>query len=199
MKYDDFTVTDARIITFFLPFSWLNRFFTLSLSPDILGNMDCHFSHLSMSASMDDIGALEPFIAHVSQQTGLEDRESKRLRLAVEEAVANVINHGQATTITLQASVEDSSAFLPPFGSKRPEVERPLGSSESQLVLTIDDDGLPFDPTADSPTDFSVPADQRPPGGLGIKFLHEMTDGLTYQRVEDHNILTIIKLINKNN
>ena len=156
-------------------------------------------SQLSMSASMDDIGTLEPFIAQVTKQAGIEGRDAKRLRLAVEEAVANVINHGQATTITLQVSVEDSSAFLPPFGSKRPEVERPLGSSESQLVLTIDDDGLPFDPTADSPTDFSVPADQRPPGGLGIKFLHEMTDGLTYQRVEDHNILTIIKLINKNN
>ena len=123
---------------------------------------------------MDDIGALEPFIAHVSQQTGLEDRESKRLRLAVEEAVANVINHGQATAITLQTSVEND-----------------------QLVLTIDDDGQPFDPTADSTTDFSVPADQRPPGGLGIMYLHKMTDGLAYQRVDGHNVLKIIKKTHK--
>ena len=127
-----------------------------------------------MSSSMDDIGALEPFISQAAQQAGLEDRETKRLRLAVEETVANVINHGQATAITLQASVEDN-----------------------QLVLTIDDDGQPFDPTAESTTDFSVPADQRPPGGLGIMYLHKMTDGLDYQRVDGHNRLRILKIKNK--
>ena len=125
---------------------------------------------MTMQASMDDIYRLEPFIAHAAQQAGLEERDAKRLRLAVEEAVANVINHGQATAITLQAAVEDS-----------------------QLVLTIDDDGLPFDPTTDSTTDFSVPADQRPPGGLGIMYLHKMADGLDYQRVDGHNILKIRK------
>ena len=136
------------------------------------GNGDS--SHLSMSASMDDIGALEPFIAQAAEQAGLDDREAKRLRLAAEEAVANVINHGEATVITLHAAVEDS-----------------------QMVLTIDDDGQPFDPTADSTTDFSVPADQRPPGGLGVMYLHKMTDGLVYQRVDGHNVLKIIKTIHK--
>ena len=64
---------------------------------------------------------------------------------------------------------------------------------DSQLVVTIDDDGQPFDPTADSTTDFSVPADERPPGGLGIMFLHKMTDGLEYQRLDGHNVLRIMK------
>ena len=131
-------------------------------------------THLSMSASMDDIGALEPFISHAAQKAGLEYKETKQLRLAVEEAVANIINHGQSTAITLQASVKDN-----------------------HLLLTIDDDGQPFDPTVDSTTDFSVPADQRPPGGLGIMYLHKMTDGLDYQRVDGHNILKIIKTIHK--
>ena len=127
-------------------------------------------SHLSMRASMDDIACIEPFITHIAKQAGMEGREAKRLRLAVEEAVANIINHGQATTIKLQATMVDN-----------------------QLVLTIDDDGQPFDPTGDSATDFSVPADERPPGGLGIMFLHEMTDGLEYQRIDGHNVLKIIK------
>ena len=129
-------------------------------------------SHLTMSASMDEIDRLAPFISHVAEQAAMEGREAKRLRLAVEEAVANIINHGQATTITLQATMDDN-----------------------QLVLTIDDDGQPFDPTGDSATDFSVPADERPPGGLGIMFLHEMTDGLEYQRIDGHNVLRIIKRV----
>jgi sigma-B regulation protein RsbU (phosphoserine phosphatase) len=127
---------------------------------------------MTMRASMDNISCLEPFITNVTQKAGIEGREAKRLRLAVEEAVANVINHGQATTITLQAMMEGN-----------------------QLVLTIDDDGLPFDPTQESPTDLSIPADERPPGGLGIMFLHEMTERLSYQRIDGHNILEIIKTI----
>ena len=128
---------------------------------------------LSMKASMDDISRLEPFITDVAERAGIGGSESKRLRLAVEEAVANVINYGQAADITLQATLEDN-----------------------QLVLSIDDDGQPFDPTAGSSTDLSVPADQRPLGGLGIVFLHKMTDGLGYQRINGHNILKINKKIN---
>ena len=127
-------------------------------------------NRLTMKASMDDIARLEPFIASISRQGGIADKEAMRLRLAVEEAVANIINHGQATTITLQATQEDN-----------------------RLVLTIDDDGQPFDPTIDSTTDLSIPADQRPPGGLGIMLLHEMTEGLSYQRIDGHNILKLIK------
>ena len=129
-------------------------------------------SHLTMSASMDEIDRLAPFISHVAEQAAMEGREAKRLRLAVEEAVANIINHVQATTITLQATMDDN-----------------------QLVLTIDDDGQPFNPTGESATDFSVPADERPPGGLGIMFLHEMTDGLEYKRIDGHNVLRIIKRV----
>lgn len=126
---------------------------------------------LTLKASMDDIYRMDDFIIHAGQQAGMEKKDVKRLRLAVEEAVANIINHGQATAITLQTSLKDS-----------------------QLVLTIDDDGQPFDPTADSPTDLSIPADQRPPGGLGIMLLHEMADGLDYQRTNGHNVLMIMKV-----
>ena len=125
---------------------------------------------LIIRSSMVDMALLEPFIANAVEQGGIIDKEAKRLRLAVEEAVANVIFHGKATKISLQATVEDD-----------------------MLLLTIDDDGIPFDPTQTSVTDLSVPADQRPPGGMGIILLHQMTDGLAYQRVNGHNILTIKK------
>ncbi len=126
---------------------------------------------LTLKPSMDDIGRLAPFITSAANRAGIEGKEAKRLRLAAEETVANIINYGQATAIKLQATVADN-----------------------QLELTIDDDGLPFDPTQDSPTDLSVPPDQRPPGGLGIMLLHQMTDGLDYQRIDGHNVLKIKKV-----
>ena len=125
-----------------------------------------------MQASMDDIGRLKPFIEKVASQASIGMIETRRLRLAAEEAVANVINYGQATTITLLAEMVDG-----------------------QIIITIDDDGQPFDPTQGSTTNLSIPTDQRPPGGLGIIMLERMTDGLNYQRNDGHNILTLKKKI----
>ncbi|MBR3530567.1 MAG: SpoIIE family protein phosphatase [Bacteroidaceae bacterium] len=127
---------------------------------------------LKLKPDMDDIAKLKPFIFETAQSAGIDEKEANRLRLAVEEVLANVINYGEATGITLRASVENE-----------------------QLMLTIDDDGQAFDPTQDSTTDLSVPPDHRPPGGLGLIFLHQMTDGLAYQYSNGHNILTIIKRI----
>ena len=127
---------------------------------------------LTLRATMDEIGRLQPYIEQVAQEAGIDSKESKRLRLAVEEAVANVINYAQASMITLRSTVADG-----------------------QLTLTIDDDGTPFDPTEGSDTDLSVTPDKRPPGGMGIILMQRMTDGITYQRTDGHNILTLIKKV----
>ena len=126
---------------------------------------------LILKPSMADTSRLQPFVDEAAEAAGISTRECKRLRLAVEEAVANVINYGHATAITISMAVE-----------------------EDRLVLTIDDDGQPFDPTQGSQTDLTVPPDERPPGGMGIILMHSMTDALSYQRREGHNILRIEKL-----
>lgn len=128
---------------------------------------------LTLRPMMEDCSLLQPYVAQAAEAAKISGVEEKRLRLAVEEAVANVINYGQATSIRLRYTVETD-----------------------RLVLTIDDDGIPFDPTQGSATDLSVPPDERPPGGLGIIMMHQMTDSLSYQRIEGHNILRIEK---KNN
>lgn len=133
-----------------------------------------------MQASMDDIGRLKPFIEKVASQASIGMIETRRLRLAAEEAVANVINYGQATTVTLRAAV------APP-----PQSCSLAGQVRQALILTIDDDGKPFDSTQGSSTDFSLPPDQRPSGGMGIVLLQTMTDALEYQRIDGHNILTL--------
>ena len=125
---------------------------------------------LILNPTMDDAPRLQPFVEQAAEAAGIVGNAAKQLRLAVEEAVANIINYGQATSITLHSAVEPD-----------------------RLVLTLDDDGLPFDPTKESATDLSVPPDQRPPGGLGIILLHRMTDVLVYRRINGHNILRIEK------
>ena len=121
---------------------------------------------------MDEIDRLKPFITETATQAGLASKEVKRLRAAVEEAVANVINYSGATALTLRAEQADG-----------------------QFIVTIDDDGSPFDPTQVSATDLSIPPDQRPPGGMGLHMIQRMTDRQSYQRSEGHNILKLFKNI----
>ena len=127
---------------------------------------------LTLTPSMDEIDRLKPFITEAATQAGIGAKEVKRLRAAVEEALANVINYSGATAVTLQAE-----------------------QAGGQLIVTIDDDGLPFDPTQASATDLSVPTDQRPPGGMGLHMIKRMTDGQSYQRIGEHNILKLFKNI----
>ena len=125
---------------------------------------------LILKPSMDETVHLHPFVSQAAEAAGIDSKGAKRLRLAVDEAVANVINYGQASAITLCVTIE-----------------------ADELMLTIDDDGVPFDPTQGTKTDLTVPADERPPGGMGIILMHQMTDSLSYRRAGGHNILRMGK------
>lgn len=127
---------------------------------------------ISLPASMDSAGRLSAYLEQMAQHSALAPSEAKRLRLAVEESVANIIKHSLAHTITLRTAV-----------------------TAERITITIDDDGLPFDPTQDSYTDLSLSPEQRPPGGMGIILLQKMTDEQDYSYVNGHNILTLIKNI----
>ena len=128
---------------------------------------------VTMPANMDDIAKMTDFVLATCEKAQLADRATKQLRLAVEEAVANIINHGEAKTITLTGSIDVKTG----------------------ITVTICDDGKTFDATTGQGADLSIPADERPAGGLGLEFIHRMTDEMSYRREENKNILTLIKNI----
>ena len=127
---------------------------------------------LTLRTDGGDLHQLEAFVEAVSSRARLSDHETPRLRLAVEEAVTNVIRYAHATSIRLDSEVRDGV-----------------------LHITLTDDGRPFDPTQAPDVDTTVSADQRVEGGLGILFMRRMSDALTYCREGERNVLTIKKKI----
>ena len=106
---------------------------------------------------------------------GVGKRPLKKLEIALEEAVVNIINYSQATEIGLR--VENLND------------ERITG-----LKLTLSDNGIPFDPTAQAYADTEKVVTERQIGGLGITLLKQIADDLQYRRTEDgKNELIIIK------
>jgi len=127
---------------------------------------------ITLQADADALPHMKDFVLDAADKAGLDKKEAKRLRLAMEEAVTNIIQYANTDTLTIEAS-----------------------TNNGQLKLSVADNGQPFDPTKAPVADTSIPADERPEGGLGILLIHRMSDGLEYHRHDGQNILTIKKNI----
>ncbi len=101
---------------------------------------------------------------------GLDKRTLKKLIVAAEEAVANVMHYSGATEIELAVSCQHSA-----------------------FSMQLTDNGQPFDPTA-----YETKADavaERQIGGMGISLIRQIVDQMHYQRIGDTNQLILIKNI----
>ena len=117
---------------------------------------------------------LNKFVATVTDQLNMPDSLSKNIKLAVEEAVVNVIDYAYPIGTTGEISVR--------------------AMSDGRIVkFIITDNGKAFDPTQIDKADTSLNAEDRPIGGLGILLVREMMDSVNYERVDGKNILTLRK------
>ena len=103
---------------------------------------------------------------------------AQKLRLAVEEAVVNVIEYAY------------------PDGQTG-DIEVKIMSDTKSLKTVIKDTGVAFDPTKKDKTDTSLSVEDRQMGGLGLLLVRELMDTINYERTEGKNVLTLVKNIEK--
>jgi hypothetical protein len=75
--------------------------------------------------------------------------------------------------------------------------EHPIGieleMADGAMRLSVSDDGRPFNPLTLPPPDLSLPAEERPVGGLGIYILRKHSDRMDYRRSGATNHVTVWK------
>ncbi len=125
-----------------------------------------------------EVSELSNFQKSVFEKMNLDKSLARQLRLAIEEAVVNVIEY----------------AYSP---DTEGSIEIRIMSDGNRLKVMIIDFGIPFDPTAKEKIDTSLAAEDRQIGGLGIHLVRELMDSINYERIDGKNILTLIKQINK--
>ncbi len=96
------------------------------------------------------------------------------LNLVLEEVISNIINYG-----------------FPDHGLHKIRVS--ITGTGDRITLTVRDGGVPFDPTTAVPPDITLPAGERPIGGLGILLVSQLMDDVRYARIKGQNILTLTK------
>ena len=130
---------------------------------------------LHLPAALDSIDQMVGFVAALARAAGLSDRQGRRLRLAVEELVANIVVHGYGEQ-----------------GGPAGELELEGGVEPGHVWLRVIDAAPPFDPTrVSAPLDLARPLSQRRPGGLGLYLARSAADRLSYEYVGGRNRVTI--------
>ena len=112
-----------------------------------------------------------------AEQHGLEDAVKRRMNVCLDELLNNIVSYG----------------FTEDEGEEEHEIEVHLRLLDSELVVTIIDDGKPFNPFANDPPDTALSVDERPIGGLGVHLVRNFMDKVSYERHGENNVVTLHK------
>ena len=128
---------------------------------------------LSLVGTVSDLPRIASFVEEASRAARVRSSLLVDLQLAVEEACCNVFEH----------AYEDEPGAL----QLRFEVRA------RDVVITVLDQGQPFEPDAIPPVDVSVPLEDRPIGGLGIYLIQQLMDEVQYVFSTGGNTLRMVK------
>lgn len=115
------------------------------------------------------------WIQDQAKLAGFDSKTIKKIELASEEAIVNIINHAYGPLI---GNIEIAIRSLP----------------KKSLEIEIKDQGFPFNPLKDADqADLDSSLEKREVGGLGIHFIRQCMDEVRYKRIAGSNVLTLIK------
>lgn len=129
-------------------------------------------------ASARDLCQIASLLDEAGAACAMEERALYHLKSAVDEACANIFEHGY------------------PAHEGRLEVE--VRCERGEMLVTLRDWGAPFDPWAYAPPDPASTLQDRPIGGLGLHLIHSFVDEVRYQPDRDRgNRMTLRKKLGR--
>ena len=129
-------------------------------------------------ATYKSLAAIGKFVTAGAEAAGLDEKATYSVRLAVDEACTNIIEH----------------AYEGLEAQKTQEIICTYRVSAEALTIILRDHGRPFNPQDASEPDLCSPLEERRIGGLGLYFIRKMMDEVYFSCAPDgNNILTLIK------
>ena len=120
---------------------------------------------LKVDSDLKNLSVIRSFIEDAAARVGLSEEGVSKIRLAVDEACANIIQHG--------------------YGDNDGEIRLEAKQADGKLVVTLVDDAPPYNPlTETSAPDMSVPLEDRPLGGMGVLLVKQNTDAAEYRSTD---------------
>jgi serine/threonine-protein kinase RsbW len=129
-----------------------------------------------MPGRFESLAQIAEFVGQAAREAGWDEDQVYHVQMAVDEACSNVIEHaygpeGQGN-IQLSCCIED----------------------KGDLVVTIRDNGKPFNPTAVPEPPVGADLENLSEGGLGLYFMRKLMDQVSFHFDEKNgNVLTMVK------
>ena len=129
---------------------------------------------LSIRAGLEDLGRIRHFFVETACSLGLSESLANDLRLAVDEAVTNIIVHG--------------------YNRGTGDIEIDITTRGRDLVVYLRDQAEAFDPTTFSESDLKSPLQRNAPGGYGLHLMRKLMDEIHHKAMnKGGNELTLVK------
>ena len=130
---------------------------------------------LTVEAAVDQLDAVLAFLDESLEAAGCPMKAQMQIDIAAEEIFVNIAHY----------------AYAPGTGQATVRVE--IAGTPAEAAITFVDRGLPYDPLAKADPDVTLPAEDRPIGGLGIFMTKKIMDDVRYEYKDGQNILTLTK------
>lgn len=133
---------------------------------------------LTVDGRLENLATIAEFVTKVAQASGLNEKATFEVQLAVDEACTNIIEHGYGE-------------------EKNGEIALCCEFAEGDFVVTIRDNARLFEPDAVPSPDITCSLDKRKKGGLGLYFMRQLMDEVSFHFDAEGNKLTMVKRIRR--
>ena len=130
---------------------------------------------LTLDATVENVSEVLSFLDARLEKLDFPLKKQTQMDIAVEELFVNIASYAYGQ--------ETGKATVRFVHKKDPE----------RAVLTLIDEGIPYDPLEKPDPDRTLSAEERPIGGLGIYMAKNYVDQVQYERKDGKNILTVEK------
>lgn len=131
---------------------------------------------IALRGRLDEVPRANAALSDFAEAQGLPVTIRRRLNVVLDELLTNIVVHGLAGR-------EDGEALV--------HVLR----DGDRIVLTLSDNGPPFDPFARAAPDTTLSVTDRPIGGLGVHLVAHLVDDARYEYRDGRNVVVLTKAI----
>ena len=131
--------------------------------------------HRNFTGNVREISCAASWMESITADLNLPDSKAFAMQVCLEELMSNIVQHGQSRS-----------------GSKPTQVAPLLISIKidafvDRTVMTVEDNGRPFNVAQAPAKSINRPLDQIQPGGLGIHLIKSFASNLNYSRTANGN------------
>ena len=130
-----------------------------------------------LKSNLSELDELCRHLETFGQKTGLSKKFVFEVNLVLDELFTNIISYG----------FDDDCEHI---------IKVTITPENEGLCLCIEDDGKPFNPVEFKTPDVSCSIEECKIGGLGIHLVRNFMDNVSYQRLRDKNVITLVKHLN---